>query len=119
MDTSTPVKFRLAFRAASTGTYNYTIRWTYAEPDSLIYTGAAGAPATHPNEQSIAGSVSATADEITWLEEDISYAGAISNRDTGFGDILVAGLEADTIPGNLQVMVIDGKYTKWCEGEHI
>jgi len=118
MDTSTPVKFRVAFHASSTGTYNYTIRWTFANPNSTVYLSNV-APATHPNEKSIVGSVSATAGEIIWIEEDIEYSGAIGRRDGGFGDILVVGLEANTIPGNMVLMVVDGKYTKWNEGEHV
>jgi hypothetical protein len=119
MDTSSPVKFRVGFRAAATGTYNYTVRYTWATPNSTVYLTAAAAPATHPNEQSVTSSVSATSGELTWLQEDLYYRGAIGHRDGGFSDVLVVGLEADTIPGNLTVMIVDGKYTKWCEGEHL
>lgn len=117
MDTSTPVQIDMAFRPDYSGTFNYTIRWTYANPNTLVYKDSS-APGTHPNEQSVSGSISVTTGQIAWISEKLDFSESLSRRDGGFGDILVVGIEK-TNAGDMGIMVIDARYTKWCEGEHI
>jgi hypothetical protein len=119
-DTSTPVKFRFAVRPDGvSGTFSYTIRWTWAEPGSGVHDDAAGAPTTHPNEQSLAGSVTITDDQVNWIEESLDFPDAIAVRKNGFGDILVVGIERTAAPASTGIIVVDGRYTKWCNGEHV
>ena len=60
-DTSTPVGFTMVFRAATTGTTAYTIRWTYAEPGTNAYSNTTGAPTpplSDPRVNTISGNPS-------------------------------------------------------------
>jgi len=119
MDTSSHVEFKLAVFPSTTEIMTNVIRYTYATPGSAVYNNSAAAPVEHPNERVITNVVSMTANAIAWIEADLEFPDAISRREGGFGDILVVGFESTTLSGNISVMVINGKYLKWCEGDHV
>ncbi len=117
MDTSTPVNFGLTVRPAATGTVLYTIRWTYAEPGSLIFISTAG-PATHVNEQSLSGSLAVGVGQIITISELLSFTGSISRRDHGAGDIIAVSFEQTGGPA-IALIDVSGRYLRWCSGGHI
>jgi len=117
-DTSSPINFKVAVRPDDTGVFNYTIRWTWIEPDTAAYPSAAAAPATHANEQSLTGSIAVTNDTVNWLSEVIDVSSAIPRRPNGFSDIIALSIERTSGSEVVDLLIIDAKYTKWCEGGH-
>jgi len=119
MDTSCPANFKIGFRPDATGVFNYTIRYTYAEPYSSVYDSDVSAPATHPNELSIVSSASAVENELCWLEEDLYFPFAVARRRGGFPDTIAMTIERESGSVNLDLVILVGEYTKWCDGGHI
>lgn len=119
MDTSTPVRFRVAIRLDSTGDFNYQIVNTYAEPGSAVYGSAVGAPPIHPNAAVITGSVSGNADEIVWIEEMLNFSKAIARRDGGFPDLVACSIESLSGSEPTAIVKVHAAYLRWDHGGHI
>jgi len=117
-DSSSPIRVRIAFRGAAVTGVSYTIRWTYATPGSSVYSSAVGAPATHPNEQTLSDTALTNTDEIGWIEENLDFSGVLSRRDGGFPDMIAFTIEHDG-GSDIALMTLSAEYTKWCEGGHI
>jgi hypothetical protein len=79
-DTSTPIDLNIAVRADSTGTWDYTVRWSRIEPDTPAYATSVSSPATHPNEQTFSTSASLSADALQWVHLDVDVSDALARR---------------------------------------
>jgi hypothetical protein len=117
-DTSTPIDLNIALRPDSTGVWEYTVRWAHITPGSSAYPTSVAAPVTHPNEQSVTTSASVTTNTVEWVHLDIDVSESISRRANGFADIVALTIESVSGP-TVDIIDIDGNYTKWCEGGHI
>lgn len=128
LDTSCPVRFRISYfgTAAGTATVDWTVRWAYSAPGDSIYTSAATAPTTAPNEQSITRSVAMNASAGTLQTElfELDVNGIITERaSAASGDILWISVErtgtTDAYAGDVVMISITPFYTCWREGGHV
>ena len=125
LDTSCPIQLQWSAVTDVTdgGNIGWIVRWGWSTEGDSVYTGSVAAPTTSSNEQtSSLSSLSPTAMTQKTYNRDLQIPRMISRRESGsFSDMLWLTLQrsdADTHTGDVSVINLVGKYTKWCEGGH-
>jgi hypothetical protein len=125
LDTSCPIQliWTMITDDNSGGTIDWIVRWGYTGDGGAIYLSQGTAPTTASNEQSSSISTSAPLTEICKTSVvNLDVSDMISRRSSGsFGDMLWLTLErpsGDSHAGDVTLVNLSAKYTKWCEGGH-
>jgi len=128
LDTSCPIQIRWSVIGTTTEANNisWNIRWGYSGDGDGVYTGTGDAPtyAGNGSQQSMSISVpppSALNVQKTY-DVDLTVDDMVSRRGSGsFGDMLWVSIErpvGDPYDGNVAIINLTARYTKWCEGGH-
>jgi hypothetical protein len=129
IDTSCPIKIRLAYASNSNsgGNVRWVIRWAIHREDESIYETTGQAPSVALREHSeiyvFAAPTSRRTCKIEQVELDFSEL--IPRRENGDGDIIFISIERDggdaldTHDGNIFVYALSAEYVKWSQGGHV
>jgi hypothetical protein len=119
-DTSTPINLCWAVRPASTGTAEWTVRWSYSNDGDVIYDSTGGGtPASADNEQIVTTSGATVEGQQKWFNVPIDISKLRPRIPGGFPDFLWISIERTTSTGNLAIFALNPEYTRWSSGGHI
>lgn len=117
IDTSTKLAFRFFGRPTVTETIEWTIRWTWINPDGTLYVSEPGS-GTNPNSKTTTVSKAVTVGILEWFEVYLDISGIIARRDTEFPDLMMVSIQPSTMGGAFDIMGVQAYYLVWGVGGH-
>ena len=129
-DTSFPLKLSLLFIGDSntSGTVQWTVRWTFINSTSNVYHLSSSAPTTATNESNMIQNSTISAADTNNKQNFLLYLNQLmSNPPTDDINLCwiaiernaVSGNTNDTYPGNVSIVDIKAYYICWSNGGHI